>query len=138
MPFRQQRAPGIKGLVASAGVRIGDDRVDDDVVAVFVGARRVASQDDRQPVGGVPDAAQGPQVVHVKRTGADADDDPARPCGGARDVLQLQPAERVHGVLGGGDGGKHTSEADRSPAMLQPVVPKDGTADGAGAGHAVS
>ncbi len=81
--------------------------MDHHLVAVLVDAGGVTAEDHRQAVLGQADSAQRPQVVVIERGGPDVDDRPAGLRLGLGAVADLEPAERVIAVDGGGVDGEH-------------------------------
>ena len=125
--LRQERPLRVERLVAVPSVGGGDDRVDDDPTAGFVVAGGVAPEDAGQLLGGVTHAAQRPEVVHVQRRGDDLDPGPPGCDLGDRDVLQLEPRERIGRVLGDGDCGEHAPTLGTGSWDGPARVPPDGT-----------
>ena len=117
--LRQQRPPGVLGLVAQPVGR-GHHGVHDDLVAVVVDAGGVAPEDHRQPVRGQPHATQAPQVVVVQARGPHVHPRPAVGHLGLGPLPHLQTAQRVVGGLAGGVDGEHGSHPIRGRSQRPP------------------
>ncbi len=105
--FGKQRAAWIQGLVAAAGIRVGDHRVHDDLVAVRVETRRVTAEHDRQPVRGDAHPAQRPDVMMIQRGRLHRHRRP--PVGGhrLRPVAELESGQRIISVDTRGSHSEH-------------------------------
>ena len=86
----------------------------------------VASQDDRQAVGGDPDPAEGPDVVMVQRGGPDGDGLPALGEGRVRTLAELKSGQRVVGIEAGGGDGEHARTLTRAAGSMR--TPRKATA----------
>ncbi len=87
--------------------RVGDHRVDDDLVAVLVEPGRVAPEDHRQGLLAQAHAAQRPEVVVVQRGGLDGHRGPAVGDLGIGSLPHHQAVERGVGGEGLGVDGEH-------------------------------
>jgi len=106
MALGEERALRVKGLVAPPGI-VGDDGMDDDLVAFLVDAGGIAAEDHREAISAQPDAAQRPEVVMVQRRRPYAHRRPARGRLGFRSLADVQAAKGIVGVDIGGVDGEH-------------------------------
>ena len=107
VPFGEQRATRIEGLVAAPRIGVADDRVHHDLVTVRVDPRRVAAEHDRQPVRRDTYPAQRPDVVVVECRRLHRHRHPPVRGGRLRTFAELESGQRVISVDTRSGGSKH-------------------------------
>jgi hypothetical protein len=94
-PFRQKRTTWVEGFIAITRVGIGDNRMNEDLIAICVNACSVTAKNHRQLLRPKPDTFEAPEIVMVERRGSELDQHPTVGNLRLRDLPKCQPVEWV-------------------------------------------